>query len=71
MWDALYMIAEPNTSGILNLLLTALKLWQLPHVQLTSGIICHPYCHHLNFNSFVSFFSVWCWGQIEGLKHIC
>lgn len=47
MRDALYMIAEPNTSGILNSLLTALKLWQLPHVQLTSGLICHSYCHHL------------------------
>lgn len=27
--------------------------WQLPHAQLTSGVICHSYCHLLRFCTFV------------------
>lgn len=55
MWGALCTIAESSTSGSLNWLLTALKLWQCPWVQLTSRTCCHSSCHHLNLDSFVSF----------------
>lgn len=45
-----------------------LNCGKLPHVQLTRGIICHSYCHLLNFDSFV-YFSFLCGsGVILGLS---
>lgn len=52
MWDALYVIAEPNTSGVLNSLLAALKLWQLPHVQWTNLSLLLPSSFTVSYLNF-------------------